>query len=307
VVDVGIELHLVSARLESGPPALMTLVDDAGEVPTARVSRSDVMDTASRLVESIWEQLGTTALEEAATRATRVWEDLRPRDLSLAGAHQDGGALSLVCTALVVSPLAEVDLDIAGGSTFGWRVLSESAGRRTRGARPVLHSGAEAIVLDHWRQALEETDVALDFLPGFVNLLQLRGLYDAVWGYDQDASGFKRWAVDRPGAFRDLLAEAPSDDLDAAFYQALAHVLPPESAAMAGALTSTPTGRGSLQRLGPVVGLAAATTVNRLYPRPGPEPAWFTRSDRWRAGPSWIENLYPPRPSWTRWDVADSG
>lgn len=37
-------------------------------------------------------------------------------------------------------------------------------------------------MLDFWRQALEETDMALDFLSEQLSLRQLRNLHDAVWG-----------------------------------------------------------------------------------------------------------------------------
>ena len=169
---------------------------------------------------------------------------------------------------------------------------------------PQRLTGADAVVLDYWRQAFEETDAALDFLPENLTLLQLRSLYDAVWGYDQDASGFKRWAVERSGAFRHLLDEVPAgSDLEATFFQALGDQLSPALAAEAGALS-----RGSLTDVPPngtglAIAVAAATTVNRLWSRPGPEPMWYRKSDQWVFGPTWIPNVYPPRPSWTRWDT----
>lgn len=156
------------------------------------------------------------------------------------------------------------------------------------------------MVLDFWRQAFEETDMALDFLPEQLSLHQLRNLYDAVWGYEQDPSGFKRWAIDRRGAFQELLDEvSPSDD---PFFAALGQQLPSEQAALAGAMS-----RGSLasvpDELRLPVAVAAATTVNRLWRRRGPEPMWFRKSAAWRQGPTWIQNLYPPRPRWTRWET----
>ncbi len=48
-----------------------------------------------------------------------------------------------------------------------------------------------------------------------------------MWGYDQDPSGFKRWAIGRPGAFRMLLDEVEtSTEPDEAFYGALGELLP---------------------------------------------------------------------------------
>ena len=59
--------------------------------------------------------------------------------------------------------------------------------------------------------------------------------------------------------------------------------------------------------LGLPVGMAAAVTGNRLYKRRGPEPTWFRKSEDWQRGPTWIENLYPPRPNWTRWETRQGG
>jgi hypothetical protein len=300
MVRVDAVLFLVAFRVETGSPALVTLVDAEGQAPSRRV-RSDPDATAADVMRSLWTALGKPLVDLGTTKAPELWSRLQPHGPALAGAEAQAD-VRLIYTAAMPSPLAETSMDVASGTDYSWRTLIESSGRHPKGSAPEVRSGAEALVLDYWRQSLEETDAALDILPPCTNLLQLRGMYDAVWGYDQDPSGFKRWAVDRSGAFGRLLAETPADGLDAAFFRGLAELLPAELAAEAAALTRGSRG-SSLGRLGPAVAAAAATTANRLFPRPGPEPIWYARSDIWRPGPSWIENLYPPRPSWTRWVV----
>ena len=60
-----------------------------------------------------------------------------------------------------------------------------------------------------------------------------------MWGYDQDPSGFKRWAIDRPGAFQDLVERVEDpDQVDAAFYATLGAQVAQATAVMAGAMTA---------------------------------------------------------------------
>jgi hypothetical protein len=125
-----------------------------------------------------------------------------------------------------------------------------------------------------------------------------------VWGYDQDPSGFKRWAVDRRGAFRELLEKVEDQStLELAFRKTLGRYLNSEAAVRAGAVTTDFQATAVDPDIALPIALAAASSANRLYLRRGPEPTWFKKSRKWRSGPDWIENVYPPRPAWTRWDT----
>jgi hypothetical protein len=301
MLDVRVQLFLVALKLESGAPSMVTLTNRHNAVPS-RPARGNVVEVARGLLARLWDELAVP-LTRTGPAAGEVWEKLKPKDPVLAGAFHEGTGVNLVFTCALPCPMAERPLDVARNTKLGWRTLNQSVGRRDKPSWPTVLGGSEAVVLDHWRQALEETDVALDLLPPYLTLLQLRGIYDAVWGYDQDPSGFKRWAVDRPGAFQALLTEHPAGDHDPAFYRSLAEVLPAEIAVEAAAAAQGAIRGPVFNDLAPAIALAAATTANRLFPRPGPEPTWYGRSAAWRAGPSWIENLYPPRPAWTRWEV----
>jgi hypothetical protein len=296
-----VQVYPVSFVLEAGPPRFVALGRSDGSSLIKSAGR-DPDATARALLDGVVDELARTGLATARAAAREELRGLVKRVVALAGAAPSAEATTLIYTAALPLPLAEPGLDISVDSPFEWRTISESR-RRNDTRTTQVRSGPDAIVLDYWRQAFEETDTALDFLPRHLSMLQLRGLYDAIWGYDQDPSGFKRWAIDRKGAFRDLLQRANDHDIEADFYKVLADQVPGETAALAGATAAEFNGEPLDREIGLAIGLAAAMTANRLYSRRGPEPAWFRKTDRWRHGPTWIENVYPPRPAWTRWDI----
>jgi hypothetical protein len=60
-------------------------------------------------------------------------------------------------------------------------------------------------VLEHWRQQVEETTAAMDLLPAYFTISQLRTVYAAIWGVEQDAGNFHRWAkTTNAGIFREV-------------------------------------------------------------------------------------------------------
>jgi hypothetical protein len=304
VTKLEVLLYPVSFALEAGPARFVSLGQEDGSPLSTRV-RGEVQDTALTLLTNTVDELIAQGLTAAPKSSHQELRRATTRHLEMAGVVQAPGKVQLVYTAPVPTPLAETELDVSAGSSYAWQTVSASRGKQPRSPEPRRRTGPDAAVLDYWRQAFEETNFALDFLPEHFTLLQLRSLYDAVWGYDQDPSGFKRWAVERAGAFRGLLEDSLSaSERDAAFFGSLGGQLSPDDAARAGAMS-----RGSLTDapLPPDVrlpiGIAAATKVNRLYTRPGPAPAWYRKVKEWRSGPTWIESVYPPRPDWTLWDT----
>jgi len=303
MVDVSVLLYPVSFVLEEGPPRLVTLCERGGGTPTA--SAEEAVDaTAHSLLREVLSDLGAD-LDQDSDEAFRVdMLALCSRFVTLAGTHLERNSVQLIYTATVPVPLAERYLDVIAGSSHDWRTINQSRRRGKTRTEPERRQGPDTIVLDFWRQLFEETDMALDFLPEYLSLHQLRSLYDAVWGYSQDPSGFKRWAVDRRGAFRELLDEVgDAASVETEFYSALGSRLPADQAARAGALAGGDLGKAAGSSLALPLGMTAAVTSNRLVRHRGPEPTWFRKSDSWHQGPTWIENVYPPRPSWTRWDT----
>lgn len=307
VADLNVLLYPVSFVVQGRAPRLVALSAEDGS-PLSRQADGDVDSVADSLLRDTISELEGTALAEAPDSSREELLRLSGRYLEFAGAERSGGGVQMVFTSTLPVPLAEAELDITNNSPYSWRTINMSQGRRDKHDVPEHRSGSDAVVLEFWRQAMEETDVALDFLPPYLSLHQLRSLYDAVWGYAQDPSGFKRWAIDRRGAFNELLVEVQdAESVDREFYESLGRRLPPDRAARAGALAAGGLAAAALAPgLGIPLALAAAVSVNKLFPHRGPEPTWFRKSDNWRPGPSWIENVYPPRPGWTRWDTSAS-
>jgi hypothetical protein len=80
---------------------------------------------------------------------------------------------------------------------------------------------AHAIV-DYWRQSLEETAAALLFVSRYWTLPQLRDVYSAIWGYEQDTASFTSWALGRGGALSDVVAKLEDTDVTDELAAALA-------------------------------------------------------------------------------------
>ncbi|MCK5929049.1 MAG: hypothetical protein KAG80_12715 [Nocardioides sp.] len=130
---------------------------------------------------------------------------------------RDGATLTLLYTVAVPSPLVDASLvgdvttdaplpegEDASGTGAGvwegmqWRRLvrphayrKEAMALGTRGLATLPHG---EIVVDFWRQRLEERAAFVEFLPRYVTNPQVRDLYSAVWGYEQDPPAFSRWS-----------------------------------------------------------------------------------------------------------------
>lgn len=245
---------------------------------------------------------------------------LAQRTPALAGYDLDTDGL--VFTLPLPHPFADPDFDVLDDTNLSWGVLSDSSGRRADAAEDFsLRRGPDAIVLDYWRQALEETDAALGFLARRFSLWSLRRIYDAVWGYNQDPSGFKRWALDDDmaepqrrgrhrsgsiGAFHGRLTSTIDPEDNGPFFESLSDLLTqPADLGKAGAAAA---GTASLVALGPGLllpaAIAAATVgVIRAKRRPGPPPVWLEQTEVARDEPTCLSVAYSPRPNWTRWAV----
>ena len=294
------QVHPVSFVLQAGQARLVSMANDDGS-PLRRTGGNPESVAWNLLTETI-EELTTLGLVDAPAKAKAGLIRSSSRYLELAGAETSGDDVELIYTTPLPMPMAEEGLSILSGSPFTWRRMGPSRGSGS-GRVPSQLVGTAAVVLDWWRQAFEETDIALDFVGTYVSLHQLRSMYDAIWGHPQDPSGFKRWAVDRPGAFQGLLVPvADHEEVEAAFYEGLGRFLPPEGAARAGGLAAAGVHNETTVAMALPLAVTAASTVNRLYKQRGPEPTWYRKAPHWQVGPTWIEHLYPPRPSWTTWE-----
>ena len=145
--------------------------------------------------------------------------------------------------------------------------------------------------------------MALDFLPERLSLLQLRSLYDAVWGFEQDSSGFKRWAIDRTGALRAFLDPIDVDEVDESLFESLGQRMSASAARAPRQQRRAVSTRPRRARHRPARGCSPPRRRAPGCTAAGAEPKWFRKSAKWRQGPTWIEHVYPPRPDWTRWET----
>lgn len=177
-------------------------------------------------------------------------------------------------------------------------------------------------VLNHWRQALEETGAALTFLARHWTVAQLRDVYSAVWGYDQDTASFTKWALRSPGVFKPLQDKLPpnsdlTDELADALADADAFISGPTAGSASRARRPPPaankplwaalsrsikptaaTGLGLVKGPLPVAIMAAAAAVVAYQTSTrGPAPTWYTTAVE-RPEEHQLEQVYAPRPAW---------
>lgn len=75
------------------------------------------------------------------------------------------------------------------------------------------------LIVDHWRRSMEESAGGLLFLSRYWTLPQLRDVYSAVWGYEQDTASFKKWVN---SSLADAFQEVTEPDLTAELAESLA-------------------------------------------------------------------------------------
>ncbi len=176
------------------------------------------------------------------------------------------------------------------------------------------------LVLDHWRQLLEETPAVLSFLAPFFTLAQVRDVYSAVWGYEQDATHWGTWANRNLEGF----AYEPVDPADVreGFRQLLNQPQWPDLSGMAAEASApliegphqdrwTGTSREALGTVAasliPGAALGALTSaVAHQVVKPRGNPSQWSRAllsrtdlyDPWGIPRTKLKSVYSPRPTW---------
>lgn len=178
-------------------------------------------------------------------------------------------------------------------------------------------------IVDHWRQSMEDSAGGLLFLSRYWTLPQLRDVYSAVWGYEQDTASFTKWV--KP-SLAEAFQEVTDPDLTAELAESLADATEELSggpddarqatraaarsaASMAAwhALSSSlrPGHRVGLGLGGPVlagalplavVAGAAAVTAYQSSTR-GRAPTWYETVAK-RPLEHKLQRTYAPRPAW---------
>lgn len=145
--------------------------------------QEDLLDAAGR---ELWEEVGI---------------DLDPDRLHQLGAYGEPGRDPRARIVSVAYVALAHDLP------------APEAGTDARGARLVpvrdIHDGTVDLAFDHRRivddaleyarRLIEETDAALDFLPEYFTINELRDVYQAVWRFPVERTGFHKRVMGIPG------------------------------------------------------------------------------------------------------------
>jgi hypothetical protein len=310
---------------EAGLPVLVGYAPQDGAWLSRRV-QSSPEQTAGELLESMGEPFARLAERLQATPRPVTFRDETARDRGV----------SLVYTLALPSALTEDGLLAAAA----WRPLL----RPRASALDAQHVGRDMLtdleychdVVDYWRQQLEERNCALGFLPRYFTVRQLRDVYSAVWGYEQDPDGFSKWALGlrddkqplkrgalagfieeldlRPGDLDDDIArlmeedslglvarQAAADAPDGAVLgKLLAKLGKPTTAVGVGAASTAVLSIGAV--VAPPVALAAAIAAGSLVAfqasTRGPRRTWYRRNVDGNDLDQPLERLYQPRPAW---------
>ncbi|WP_157465549.1 hypothetical protein [Cellulomonas sp. Leaf395] len=187
-------------------------------------------------------------------------------------------------------------------------------------------------ILDFWRRQLEETASALTFLAEYWTMSQLRDVYSAVWGYQQDTAGFGRWADpdSSEGAFFGLahkcdpaefekiqakmagMLERASDSIGGKHGKAKPGALAlrklfDDAVTRPGGSKAVGVSLGGLAGMArasamPIAGGSLAVVAARVAFQPdrrGPQPKWYQcRSENNANQPLPNGKLYTTRPAW---------
>jgi hypothetical protein len=256
-----------------------------------------------------------------------------PNPVSFVDETRSGSPVSLIYSVALPAAVADI-ADRAALSDFTWQPLLAPR-RKFEDAiaeGPAMVSGAPYahLVLDFWRQSLEETTDVLAFLPQYFTLRQLREMYNAVWGYEQDFNAFKAWALKKKtlgeyiedvgtkvpnfgdgNAFQltdgKVDVEAEDDRVAARIRQRLeiAHAAAVFTsgkkgvsiATVAAAALPVMSGAGAGLILGYVTG-AAIHGYARTQSAAGAKPTWYMRKSERPVVGDKLNIVYSPRPAW---------
>lgn len=134
--------------------------------------------------------------------------DFRGARLECAGVDFSGEVPTVVLTAAVrMLPDLADPRGLEGDTHPDWPLLVPW--QAVAGAAEVVDD-TRALLIAHWREQLERTTAAFDFLPRFFTTTQVRAIYSSVWGEAQNDGNFHRWLHPKPTIQR-ICKRAPRD------------------------------------------------------------------------------------------------
>lgn len=161
----------------------------------------------------------------------------------------------------------------------------------------------QQLVLNYWRQVVEETTAAFDLLPRYFTTTQVRAVYASLWGARQDPGNFHRWLhVRNEGLCRVVSDQTIRRRVGVALddeSNALGYPTSWDALGGTGLVGVSPTAVGRAAKLVPALGLVAAAVAGTVAFQEkvsrGKPPDWYTRSHPHRKV---LPEIYTPRPAW---------
>lgn len=254
------------------------------------------------------------------------WEDFRAGRVTFLEETVAGRArLTLLYTFAL--PMALADPEAPQRDRWIPLVKPEPKATEARevGARMIGEAPHAFEIVDYWRRVLEATAGGLRFLSHYWAMPQLRDVYSAVWGYEQDPAAFSKWAVGRRGALSEAIkaikdadlteelaralegastASSPDEDRQEATHDLRQAATRTATMAAWEALTRTlRSPRGVGLKLGkgsplpPTVIAGVAALVAYQASTRGPAPTWYETKVS-EPQEHKLERPYTPRPAW---------
>jgi hypothetical protein len=161
-----------------------------------------------------------------------------------------------------------------------------------------------AAVLDHWREAIEESTAVFDLLPKYFTTSQVRAVYERLWCNPQDPGNFDKW-LHRANA--GIVKECDPTLIETAFADASPGLW--DSVGLTGSLGSVKRlapglvgispwavgGAAAVEGVARAVAIAAGEIAYQSDGNKGMRPRWFTRAC---PETKLLKNIYGPRPQW---------
>jgi len=256
-----------------------------------------------------------TLMSQLPTGLRHVLDERNATPLPLAFKERQGH------TTLVFSVACPIPLADRGGPPDWIPLLApptKYSEARKRGSSAVTDLPLVETVLEWWAEQLEEKSAVLAFLPRHFTARQVRDVYNAFWGYEQDTDRFAEWSGVGPSKATGSLTtfvertSLEDDDLVAEIAAALqrAHAaITGRPLELTAAVTLGLRASDSQVGINPIydsggheVGLdvldAAAAMVASQRRARGKRPTWFRRTADEIHDREKLERLWATRPAW---------
>ncbi len=215
------------------------------------------------------------------------------------GVDYSGGMPNLVFTAVVpMAASVERAPGVSDTTSDDWALMTPWGSRRDAAHQTDEIEPVRQMLIAHWRDQLEHTTAAFDFLPTYFTNYQVRAVYSSVWGERQAGGNFYRWlhsAQDVDG--KRLCVEVASEKVQHDVVKSLAGLLrkhAPAAVASQIAQMWDPKMIGASSTLSALGGLSAVPVFAAMGATVGSKVAYQTAKSAGKP-PAWYRRHNPKR------------